>query len=258
LILFFEIEFGNFKFSIGVAKMDGFLLEHFPVSCSTEEECEDYLIQLRWADGFHCPRCDHEFFYKIETRKLYECRECRTQVSVTAGTVMHRSKLSLLLWFRVIHLLVSNDKEWSASSLADQIGINYRTARLMLNKLKWALDKKVKFSAIRRERERERERERDKEKLELMQKDLKLSEQAGKHVEEKEATQALEWAKLIHNLNETCTAIQKEKQCMNKMSRSPYAALGSRGNSPAELVASWMRAFLSVSLYPSLLKYWLN
>jgi transposase-like protein len=61
--------------------MDGFLLAHFPVSCSTEAECEDYLIQLRWADGFHCPRCDHEFFYKIGTRKLYECRECRTQVS---------------------------------------------------------------------------------------------------------------------------------------------------------------------------------
>jgi hypothetical protein len=63
--------------------MDGFLLDHFPVSCSTEAECEDYLIQLRWADGFHCPRCDHECFYKIETRKLFECRECRTQVSVT-------------------------------------------------------------------------------------------------------------------------------------------------------------------------------
>jgi transposase-like protein len=134
--------------------MDGFLLEHFPVSCSTEAECEDYLIQLRWVDGFHCPRCDHESFYKIETRKLYECRECRTQVSVTAGTVMHRSKLSLLMWFRVIDLLVSNDKEWTASSLANQLGINYRTARLKLNKLKWALDKKSGLKSGRRRRGR--------------------------------------------------------------------------------------------------------
>ncbi|SEC56817.1 transposase [Paenibacillus sp. GP183] len=240
--------------------MDGFLLAHFPVSCSTEAECEDYLIQLRWADGFHCPRCDHEFFYKIEIRKVYECRECRTQVSVTAGTVMHRSKLSLLMWFRVIHLLVSDDKERTASSLTDQLGINYRTARLMLNKLKWALDTKVKFSASRREKEKEKEKvkEKKKEKLELMQEDIKLSEKDGKHVVEKEVTQASEWAKLIHKLNETCTAIQKEKQRMNKMSRAPYAALGSKGNSPSELVTHWMRAFLSISLYPSLMRYWLN
>jgi hypothetical protein len=71
------------------------------------------------------------------------------------------------MWFRVIHLLVSNDKEWTPSSLADQLGINYRTARLMLNKLKWALDKKVKFSANRMEK--------DKDTLELMQKEIKLS-----------------------------------------------------------------------------------
>jgi transposase-like protein len=238
--------------------MDGFLLDHFPVSCSTEAECEDYLIQLRWADGFHCPCCDHECFYKIETRKLYECRECRTQVSVTAGTVMHRSKLSLLMWFRVIHLLVSNDKEWTASSLADQLGINYRTARLMLNKLKWALDKKVKFSASRREKEKpmiEKNQLIEKDKFQLMQKDIQLSEQAGKDVEEKEVTQVLESAKLIHKLNEKCIAIQKERQRMNKMSRAQYVAPGLSGNSPSELITSWMRAFLSVSLYSSLLRY---
>jgi transposase-like protein len=232
--------------------MDGFLLEHFPVSCSTEAECEDYLIRLRWEDGFHCPRCDHTCFYKIETRKLYECRECRTQVSVTAGTVMHRSKLSLLIWFQVIHLLVSNDKEWTASSLAEQLGINYRTARLILNKLKWALDKKLKFSASRREKKKQLI---EKDELPLMQKDLQLSQQDGKHMEDKDVTQVLEWAKLIHKLNDKCAAIQKEKQRMNKMSRAQYVAPGLRGNSPSELIASWMRAFLSVSFYPNLLRY---
>jgi hypothetical protein len=82
-----------------------------------------------------------------------------------------------------------------------------------------------------------------------MQKDIKFSELAGKHGEEKEVTQVLEWAKLIHKLNEKCTAIQKEKQCMNKMSRAQYVAPGLKGNSPSELVTSWMRAFLSGSLY---------
>jgi transposase-like protein len=249
----------------GGATMDGFLLDDFPFSCTTESECEDYLIRLRWADGFNCPRCDHDCFYKIKTRKLYECRECRTQVSVTAGTVMHRSKLSLLMWFRVIHLLASSDKVWTASSLAEQLDINYRTARLILNKLKWALEKKIKFSGSRREKESQLI---EQEKLHLMQGDSWLLEQGNKDEESTKVSQERErnedkqasekeahrWAELIHKLNDKCIVLQKEKLRMNRMNRAHYMGPGLRGNSPSELITSWMRAFLSVSLYPN--SYW--
>jgi hypothetical protein len=110
----------------------------------------------------------------------------------------------------------------------------------------------LKFSASRREKKKQLI---EKDELPLMQKDLQLSQQDGKHMEDKDVTQVLEWAKLIHKLNDKCAAIQKEKQRMNKMSRAQYVAPGLRGNSPSELIASWMRAFLSVSFYPSLLRY---
>lgn len=72
---------------------------------------------------------------------LYECRECRVQVSSTstAGTLMHNSKLPLQVWFRAFQFLIHGNQEVSALSLAQELGVNYRTARLMLSKIKLAL-----------------------------------------------------------------------------------------------------------------------
>jgi transposase-like protein len=206
--------------------MNGLLLEHFPENCTTEADCEDYLFRLRWSEGFHCPRCDHESYYKVKTRKLYECRECRTQVSLTAGTVMHNSKLSLITWFQVINLLVGSDKEWTASSLAQHIGVNYRTARLMINKMIWALNKKKKV-------------------------------EQEPPLPETQVPQSQENNEIIQKLQQKSIALQKEKQRIKKLSRIQYSLTPrTRSNSPCNLVKSWLSAFLSVSLYPNLLRYW--
>ncbi|MFC5450453.1 transposase [Paenibacillus aestuarii] len=36
----------------------------------TEANCEKYLMKMRWSDGFCCPNCDNDTFYKIQTRNL--------------------------------------------------------------------------------------------------------------------------------------------------------------------------------------------
>ncbi|NQX65052.1 transposase [Paenibacillus alba] len=104
----------------------------------TEEDCEKYLLSLRWANGFCCPRCDYHEAFHIRSRRLLECKECRMQISLTAGTIMHKSKLSLLLWFRAIQLLVQSDHRYSATSLSQILGINYRSAQLLLKKIYFA------------------------------------------------------------------------------------------------------------------------
>lgn len=111
----------------------------FPDSYSSEQECEDFLFKWRWPNGFSCPCCECESYYEISTRKLFECKECGMQVSLTSGTVMHNSKLPLWVWFKAIDLLTSEQMNYSALSLADVLGINYRTARLLLNKIQIAL-----------------------------------------------------------------------------------------------------------------------
>ncbi|MBZ0265036.1 transposase, partial [bacterium] len=70
--------------------------ERFP----DEDACFDYMVKVRWPNGFFCPRCSHQHAYPIRKRKLFQCADCRHQVSVTAGTVFHklRQPLQKLFW----------------------------------------------------------------------------------------------------------------------------------------------------------------
>lgn len=132
-------------------------------SCQTEEACEDFLMNLRWSNGFHCPRCDHHEAFQIRTRRLLECKECRMQVSITAGTIIHKSKLSLLIWFKAIQTLFERGKEVTAYGLSEFLHINYRSAKLLLQKICFAF--KVEESRLLALRELKASRSESKPKV---------------------------------------------------------------------------------------------
>ncbi|NOU99375.1 transposase [Paenibacillus planticolens] len=106
----------------------------------SEVDCEQYLMNMRWSNGFCCPRCDSNEAFNIRTRIILECKECRMQVSLTAGTIMHKSKLPLLLWFKAIKLLIEKGIDCTASLLSRFLQINYRSAQLLLKKIQFAFD----------------------------------------------------------------------------------------------------------------------
>ena len=109
---------------------------------NTEEACLKYLIASRWPRGFSCPRCGHDSFYWKAARKLLECKQCRYQASVTAGTVMHRSRQPLTIWFQAAYLVTTHTPGFSALQFQRQVGIpSYKTAFMMLHKLRAALVK---------------------------------------------------------------------------------------------------------------------
>lgn len=103
--------------------------------------CARYLFEKRWPDGFVCPACGGVKGWELSTKKFtWECAACGRQTSVTAGTVMHRSKLSLHLWFMAAHLVTSHSNGISALQLQAQLGLgSYKTAWLMLHKLRRAM-----------------------------------------------------------------------------------------------------------------------
>ena len=68
----------------------GMSLPQFIELYGTEEKCEAALEQVRWPEGFICPRCgdkEHGLVYG-QRHKRYQCRQCRHQATLTAGTVM--------------------------------------------------------------------------------------------------------------------------------------------------------------------------
>ena len=82
------------------------------------------LAKYRWPNGFICPKCGHDSFYYIASRKVYQCCRCRNQVSVTAGTLFHSTNLPLVKWFWAIYLMASDKGGISALRLSILFLIN--------------------------------------------------------------------------------------------------------------------------------------
>jgi ISXO2-like transposase domain/Transposase zinc-ribbon domain len=108
---------------------------------SDDAACARHLFHRRWPKGFVCPACAGVKGWELSTKRFtWECAGCGRQTSVTAGTVMHRSKLPLTLWFAAIHLLSSHSNGISALQLQAQLGLrSYKTAWLLLHKLRRAM-----------------------------------------------------------------------------------------------------------------------
>jgi transposase-like protein len=102
--------------------------------------CWRCLPASRWPDGCHCPRCGHDAAYSLASRALLQCRACRHQTSVTAGTGLHRSRLPLTSWFAAAYLLTTHTPGFSALQLQRQLGHGrYDTAFVMLQQLRRAM-----------------------------------------------------------------------------------------------------------------------
>jgi len=110
--------------------------QHF----ATEESCRDRLFKLRWIEGFRCPRCNCDTAYFLEKRMLYQCTSCKHQTSLTAGTVMHKTRTPLVKWFWAIYLVSTDKRGLSALALSRKVGIGLKCAWTMLHKIRKAME----------------------------------------------------------------------------------------------------------------------
>lgn len=118
------------------------LLE-FQDQFDSDEKCLEYLTKVRWPDGFRCPRCNHNRYYKIDCRGLYECRSCRHQVSVTAGTIFHRTKVPLRKWFWLIYRMATSKTGVSIAEMQRELAIrDYKTIWVMAHKIRGAMEQR--------------------------------------------------------------------------------------------------------------------
>jgi transposase-like protein len=120
-------------------KKKSLTLFEFQKRYRTEKDCLRALEQLRWSKGFVCPKCGHDSGYRLTQRRVIQCAACRCQTSITAGTIFHKTKLSLKVWFWLI-FLVSQDKGGvSALRITKNLGMHYNTVWHMLHKIRQAM-----------------------------------------------------------------------------------------------------------------------
>ena len=74
------------------------------------------------------------------THRRWRCVACRYPVSLTAGTVLHNTKLPLTVWFWAAYLMTTDTRGISALLLQRQLGLRrYETAWMLRHKLRRAM-----------------------------------------------------------------------------------------------------------------------
>ena len=131
----------EFKFNTATSSGTTEENELFDLLQSSELACLDYLYQLKWPNGFVCPYCGHGHAYTITTRRqpLFECGCCRHQTSLTAGTIMERSRTPLTKWFTAIRCMSNPSVGLNAVSLQRLLHVTYKTAWSMLHAIREAM-----------------------------------------------------------------------------------------------------------------------
>ena len=107
----------------------------------TEEACREKLFGMRWPEGFTCPKCGSKEYGYHSTKRVYQCKDkyCRQQTSLTAGTVMEHTRLPVKIWFWAIFLMATDKRGSSATHLSVVLKIRYKSAWLLLQKLRSAM-----------------------------------------------------------------------------------------------------------------------
>ena len=116
----------------------GMSLNQFLTKYGTEQQCEAALENVRWPQGFRCPKCSSKEHYSYRRQcgvKIFQCRSCRSQTTLMEGTIFHSTKLPLILWFQAMYFFSQNKTNVSILELKRLIGVSYPTAWRMKHKL---------------------------------------------------------------------------------------------------------------------------
>jgi hypothetical protein len=104
----------------------------------TDEDCKEYLAEIKWEGGFECRKCGHK---RSQVRKDFSrtCNICSHQESATANTLFHKVKFGVRKAFFIVFEMGTSTKSLSASYAAVRFGVTEKTARLFMHKVREAM-----------------------------------------------------------------------------------------------------------------------
>lgn len=113
--------------------------QEFLSQFKTDDDCWDYIFWIKWPNGFICPNCKSSKYW-LTIDKTIHCSNCESETTVTSGTIFHKTRKPLLLWFHIMWWIVAQKTGASANNLKDFMGFgSYETAWAWLHKLRRAM-----------------------------------------------------------------------------------------------------------------------
>ncbi len=65
----------------------------------TEEFCLNHLKKIRERQGLICKKCKYHKHYWLKAKKQWQCAACGFRTTLTSGTIMAGTRLSLRIWY---------------------------------------------------------------------------------------------------------------------------------------------------------------
>lgn len=116
------------------------LMEIFGLS---DDEAFELFRLARWPETEGeaiCPRCGScEKHYFLQTRKQWRCKDCSHTFSITSGTLFAHHKKPLKVYLAAIALYTNTAKGFSALQLSRDLNVQYKTAFVLMHKLRESL-----------------------------------------------------------------------------------------------------------------------
>ena len=112
------------------------------VARMSDDQAHATFRALRWHETGGepvCPVCGCVAVYEYQTRRLFKCKGCGKQFSVTSGTTFHGRKLSLRDYLMAIAIFANTAKGISALQLGRDLDVSYKTAFVLAHKLREAM-----------------------------------------------------------------------------------------------------------------------
>ena len=117
-------------------------LQEAIVYFSDFDNCQRFIIDLRWADGkVRCPYCGSEKVTYLANARLWKCYEkhAKAKFSLKVGTIMEDSALAIDKWLTAMWLIVNCKNGISSCEIARDLGITQKSAWHMAHRIRFAL-----------------------------------------------------------------------------------------------------------------------
>lgn len=110
------------------------LHQQFP----NDNACLDYIFQQRFNGMVACPKCgvSEPKYYRVRSKKVYECKDCGNQISPLANTIFHKSETPLKKWFYAMYMFSVSRNGVSGKELERTLGVTYKTAWRMCKQIR--------------------------------------------------------------------------------------------------------------------------
>ena len=107
-----------------------YTIKQFNEKFPDDEACLQYMFEQGYGAMTACPKCGvvDPKYYRVRSKKVYECKDCGNQISPLANTIFHKSETSLRSWFYALFQFSVSKNGVSAKELERTLGVTYKTA----------------------------------------------------------------------------------------------------------------------------------